>query len=62
MTRGENGTAPERAAAELASASKVVNDLAAAERDMVRQPAEGERGRAIEHEEHAHTRTIQKER
>lgn len=62
MTRGENGTAPERAAAELASASKVVNDLAAAERDMVRQPVEGERGRAIEHEEHAHTRTIQKER
>lgn len=62
MTRGENGTAPERAAAELASASKVVNDLAAAERDMVRQPAEGERGRAIEHEEHTHTRTIQKER
>lgn len=62
VMRGEKGTDPQRTAAELASASKVVNDLAAAERDMVRQPAEGERGRSIEHEEHAHSRTIQKER
>ena len=62
VIRGENGTDPQRAAAELASASKVVNELAAAKRDRVRQPVEGERGRAIEHEEHVHSRTIQKER
>jgi len=39
-----------------------MSELAAAERDMVRQPAEVDRGRAIEHEERVHTRTIQKER
>nr|WP_318384819.1 conjugative transfer relaxase/helicase TraI [uncultured Enterobacter sp.] len=62
LMRDESGTDPERAASELASAAKVVNELAATERDMVRLSAEGDRGRVIEHEEPVHTRTIQKER
>jgi len=62
VMRGGLEDVPERTTRELASASKVMSELAAAERDMVRQPAEVDRGRAIEHEERVHTRTIQKER
>lgn len=51
---------PDNTAREMASASKVVADLASAERDMARQPAPAER--VIELDEPAHTRTIQKER
>lgn len=62
VMRGGLEGVPERTTQELASASKVMSELAAAERDMVRQPAEVDRGRAIEHEERVHNRTIQKER
>ncbi len=51
-----------RSGKEQHAASLIVNQLANSERDIVRQPDAGERGRMPEHGEHTLTRTIQKER
>ena len=55
-------TVPDPAASELQKASRVVDELARAEQDRVRQADTGERGRMPEREEQTLPRTIQKER
>ncbi|OAT35007.1 TraI family DNA-nicking and unwinding protein [Enterobacter soli ATCC BAA-2102] len=51
-----------RSGKEQNAASLIVNQLANSERDIVRQPDAGERGRMPEHDEQTLSRTIQKER
>ena len=51
-----------RSGKEQHAASLIVNQLANSERDIVRQPDAGERGRMPEHDEQTLSRTIQKER
>lgn len=52
----------DKASGELSRASRVIADLANAERDMLRAAENTERGRMPEREEQTLTRTIQKER
>lgn len=52
----------DKTSGELSRASRVIADLANAERDMVRAAENTERGRTPEREEQTLTRTIQKER
>lgn len=52
----------DKSSGELERASRVIADLANAERDMLRTPDNAERGRMPEHEEQTLRRTIQKER
>ncbi|WP_395279412.1 hypothetical protein [Enterobacter asburiae] len=52
----------DKASGELSRASRVIADLANAERDMLRVAENTERGRTLEREEQTLTRTIQKER
>ncbi|EKM4700128.1 hypothetical protein SIO53_003440 [Enterobacter roggenkampii] len=52
----------DKASGEQSRASRVIADLANAERDMLRVAENTERGRMPEREEHTLTRTIQKER
>jgi hypothetical protein len=59
--RSEN-TLPDNAPGERERASRVVSELASAEREMVRHADNTERGRMPEREEQTLTRTIQKER
>lgn len=55
--------APESPSKEVQLVSRTVNELAYAERDIIRKTQHSvEPGRAIEHEEPNHTRQIQKER
>lgn len=51
-----------KVASERAGVSRIVNELANTERDIIRQPENSERGRMPEREEQTLTRTIQKER
>lgn len=60
--RAENEPLASKAASERAEASRIVSELANAERDIIRHPDAGERGRTPEHEEQTLSRTIQKER
>lgn len=60
--RHESQPETARLGKEQHAASLIVNQLANSERDIVRQPDAGERGRMPEHDEHTLTRTIQKER
>ncbi len=55
-------TGPDKASGEQERASRVITDLANAERDMLRTTGNTERGRMQEHEEQTLSRTIQKER
>lgn len=59
--RSEN-TPQDKSTNEQERASRVVSDLAALERDIVRQPEPAERSRMPERDEQTLTRTIQKER
>ena len=52
----------DKTAGELSRASRVIEDLAKAERHMLRASENTERGRMPEREEQNLTRTIQKER
>ncbi len=52
----------DKTSGELSRASRVIADLANAERDMLRAAENTERGRTPEREEQTLTRTIQKER
>ncbi|MEP8502122.1 hypothetical protein ABKW02_23285 (plasmid) [Enterobacter cloacae] len=52
----------DKASGEQSRASRVIADLANAERDMLRAAENTERGRTPEREEQTLTRTIQKER
>lgn len=52
----------DKASGEQSRASRVIADLANAERDMLRVAENTERGRMPEREEQTLTRTIQKER
>lgn len=60
--RHESQPETARSGKEQHAASLIVNQLANSERDIVRQPDAGERGRMPEHDEQTLSRTIQKER
>ena len=60
--RHESQPETARLGKEQHAASLIVNQLANSERDIVRQPDAGERGRMPEHDEQTLSRTIQKER
>lgn len=61
LIRSENAL-PDKSALENAHASRVAVELAALERDTVRQGINSERGKMPEHAEQTLTKTIQKER
>jgi len=60
--RAEKEPLASKVASERAGVSRIVNELANTERDIIRQPENSERGRMPEREEQTLTRTIQKER
>lgn len=60
--RAEKEPLASKVASERAGVSRIVNELANTERDIIRQPENSERGRMPEREEQTPTRTIQKER
>jgi hypothetical protein len=62
QARADNEPLLGKTATERAEANRIVNELANSERDIIRQPEIGERGRMPEREEQTLTRTIQKER
>lgn len=62
QARADNEPLLGKTATERAEANRIVNELANSERDIIRQPDIGERGRMPEHDEQTLSRTIQKER
>jgi hypothetical protein len=62
QARADNEPLLGKTATERAVANRIVNELANSERDIIRQPDIGERGRMPEHDEQTLSRTIQKER
>ncbi|EPU6130791.1 conjugative transfer relaxase/helicase TraI [Enterobacter kobei] len=62
QARADNEPLFGKTATERAVANRIVNELANSERDIIRQPDIGERGRMPEHDEQTLSRTIQKER
>lgn len=62
QARADNEPLLGKTVTERAEANRIVNELANSERDIIRQPDTGERGRMPEHDEQSLSRTIQKER